>query len=215
MISNYNFFDISIIRQVPGIRQFHQFSFTSQQPMLNSQQPPAWSSTSKCAQDWHSGLSPHPSEFIEKPKNVHVCYRCGNNCTDKYDKLPNNIIIKHVYRRMILLQHIITPLTQSCKSSYLESSSFVESHDYGNPLKIPKHIIYRRIYSKTGIFLGFHSCSQNSVKNSPSQMFYGVLTPPLDFEHRFQKSYLKSCVQSLLYNFTWVKFRSFYVKHEN
>ena len=30
--------------------------------------PPAWSSTLKCSQDWHSGLSPHPYEFIEKPK---------------------------------------------------------------------------------------------------------------------------------------------------
>ena len=103
MISNDNFFDISILRQVPEIRQFHQFSFPSQQPMLISQQPPAWSSTSKSAQDWHSGLSPHPYEFTEKRKNVHVCYRRGNNCIDKYDKLPNNIIIKHVYRRMILL----------------------------------------------------------------------------------------------------------------
>ena len=69
MISNYNFFDISILRQVPEIRQFHQFSFTSQQPMLNSQQPSAWSSTSKCAQDWHSGLSPPSPILMSLPKN--------------------------------------------------------------------------------------------------------------------------------------------------
>ena len=56
--------------------------------------PPEWSSTSKCSQDWYSGLSPYPYEFIEKPKNVHVCYSCGSNFTDKYDKSPNNIIIK-------------------------------------------------------------------------------------------------------------------------
>ena len=38
MISNDNFCDVSILRQVPEIGQFHQFSFTSQQPMQNSQQ---------------------------------------------------------------------------------------------------------------------------------------------------------------------------------
>ena len=61
---------------------------------------PAWSSTSKCSQDWHSGLSPHPYEFIENPKTVHVFYGCGSNFTDKYDKSPNNITIKHVDRRI-------------------------------------------------------------------------------------------------------------------
>ena len=60
----------------------------------------AWSSTSKCSQDWHSGLSPQPYEFIEKPKNVHVFYGCRSNFTDKYDKSPNSIIIKHVDRRI-------------------------------------------------------------------------------------------------------------------
>ena len=60
----------------------------------------AWSSTSKCSQDWHSGLFPHPYKFIEKPKNVHVFYGCGSNFTNKYDKSPNNIIIKHVDRRI-------------------------------------------------------------------------------------------------------------------
>ena len=60
---------------------------------------PAWSSTSKCSQDWHLGLSPHPYELIEKLKRVHVFYGCGSNFTDKYDKSPNNIIIKHVDRR--------------------------------------------------------------------------------------------------------------------
>ena len=61
---------------------------------------PAWSNTSKCLQDWHSGLSPYPSEFIKKTKNVHVFYGCGSNFTDKYDKSPNNIIIKQVDRRI-------------------------------------------------------------------------------------------------------------------
>ena len=32
--------------------------------------------------------------------NVHVYYVCGNNFTDKYDISPNNIIIKHVDRRI-------------------------------------------------------------------------------------------------------------------
>ena len=45
MISNDNFFDISILRQVPEIGQFHQSSFTSQQPMLNSQQSSTGHST--------------------------------------------------------------------------------------------------------------------------------------------------------------------------
>ena len=62
--------------------------------------PPARSSTLKCSQDWHSGLSPHPYKFIEKPKNVHVYYGCGSNFDDKYDKSPNNITIKHVDRRI-------------------------------------------------------------------------------------------------------------------
>ena len=62
--------------------------------------PPAWSSTLKCSQDWHSGLSHHPYEYIEKPKNVHVCYSCESNFTDKYDKSPNSTITKHVDRRI-------------------------------------------------------------------------------------------------------------------
>ena len=45
MISNDNFFDISILRQVPEIGQFHQSSFTSQEPMLNSQQSSTGHST--------------------------------------------------------------------------------------------------------------------------------------------------------------------------
>ena len=110
--SNDNLFGTSILRQVPEIWYFHQFSFTYQKSMLNSQQnfhwsfnsswgntiqlsqpvslrglpsyiqneqqtlfinpteiPPAWSNTAKCAQGWHSGLSPpHPYEFVEKLK---------------------------------------------------------------------------------------------------------------------------------------------------
>ena len=31
---------------------------------------------------------------------IHACYGCGSNFTNKYDKLPNNIIIKHVDRRI-------------------------------------------------------------------------------------------------------------------
>ena len=57
--------------------------------------PPAWSSNSKYSQDWHSGLSPHSYEFIEKSKNVHVCYGSGSNFKDKYNKSPKNIIIKN------------------------------------------------------------------------------------------------------------------------
>ena len=45
MISNDNFFDISILRQVPEIGQFHQSSFTFQQPMLNTQQSSTGHST--------------------------------------------------------------------------------------------------------------------------------------------------------------------------
>ena len=41
-------------------------------------------------------------------------------------------------------------------------------------------------------------------------MFDEVLTPSLNFECRFQKSYLRSCVKILLYHFTWTKFRSYY-----
>ena len=43
---------------------------------------------------------PHPYEFIKKPKKIHVCYGCGSIFTNKYDKLPNNIIIKHVDGRI-------------------------------------------------------------------------------------------------------------------
>ena len=42
-ISNDNLFDISILRQVPEIWYFHQFSFTYQKSMLNSQQNFHWS----------------------------------------------------------------------------------------------------------------------------------------------------------------------------
>ena len=41
-LSNDNFLDISILHQVLEIEQFHQFSFTSQQLMLNSQQNLHW-----------------------------------------------------------------------------------------------------------------------------------------------------------------------------
>ena len=42
---------------------------------------------------------PHPYEFIEKAKKVHVFYGRGSNFTDTYIKSPNNII-KHVDRRI-------------------------------------------------------------------------------------------------------------------
>ena len=52
----------------------------------------------KCSQDWHSSLFPHSYEFIEKPKNIHN--GCGSNSNNKYDKSPNNVITKHVDRRI-------------------------------------------------------------------------------------------------------------------
>ena len=37
----------------------------------------------------------------------------------------------------------------SVKVAILERRGFVELHDKENPLNIPKHIIYRKIFSKT------------------------------------------------------------------
>ena len=43
---------------------------------------------------------PHPYEFVKAKQKVHVCHACGSNFTDKYYKSPNNIIIKHIDRRI-------------------------------------------------------------------------------------------------------------------
>ena len=42
---------------------------------------------------WHSGLSPHPYDVVEKAKEVVKCYGCGQN-------FANNIVIKHIDRRI-------------------------------------------------------------------------------------------------------------------
>ena len=44
-------------------------------------------------------MEQHFKMFTRLLKN-HVFYGCGINFTDKYDKSPNNIIIKHVDRRI-------------------------------------------------------------------------------------------------------------------
>lgn len=49
LISNDNFFDIFMLRQVSEIGQIHQSLFTSQQPMLNFQQNFHWPFNSSAA----------------------------------------------------------------------------------------------------------------------------------------------------------------------
>ena len=49
---------------------------------------------------WHSGLSAHNYEVVLLRPSVRNCYGCGNPFGDKYRSSPNNVIVKHVGRRV-------------------------------------------------------------------------------------------------------------------
>ena len=46
---------------------------------------------------WHSGLSPHPYEVVEKAKEVVKCYGCGQNFANN---IVFNLVIRHIDRRI-------------------------------------------------------------------------------------------------------------------
>ena len=46
---------------------------------------------------WHSGLSPHPYEVVEKAEEVVKCYGCGQNFANN---IAFNLVIKYIDRRI-------------------------------------------------------------------------------------------------------------------
>ena len=50
---------------------------------------------------WHSGLSPYTYEIVRLPSNVQKCYGSSTAFCEKYRKAPNNLVIKHIDRRVI------------------------------------------------------------------------------------------------------------------
>ena len=46
---------------------------------------------------WHSGLSPHPYEVVERAKEVVKCSGCGQNFANN---IALNLVIKHIDRRI-------------------------------------------------------------------------------------------------------------------
>ena len=50
---------------------------------------------------WHSGMSPHPYELVPLPSRAQKCYGCGNAFSHEYRTPPNNLVVKHVDRRVI------------------------------------------------------------------------------------------------------------------
>ena len=53
------------------------------------------------AEGWHSGYSPHRYELVTLPGNVRKCYGCGAEFTERHRNSPNNIVVKHVDRRLV------------------------------------------------------------------------------------------------------------------
>ena len=47
--------------------------------------------------NWHSGLSSHPYEVVEKAKEVVKCYGCSQNFANN---IAFNLVIKHIYKRI-------------------------------------------------------------------------------------------------------------------
>ena len=67
----------------------------SQQQLLNQQQ-----SFNHSQPVWNSGMSPHAYQLIKKPLKVTKCYGCGQEFAAKYNHAPNNLIIKHIDKRI-------------------------------------------------------------------------------------------------------------------
>ena len=71
----------------------------SQQSLSNAFLRPTPNLTAN-TQQWHSGMSPHKYSVVEKPSDVSKCYGCGAIFADKYNHYPNNLIVKHLDRRI-------------------------------------------------------------------------------------------------------------------
>ena len=67
----------------------------SQQQLLNQQQ-----SFNHSQPVWNSGMSPHAYQLIKKPLKVTKCYGCGQEFAAKYNNAHNNLIIKHIDKRI-------------------------------------------------------------------------------------------------------------------
>ena len=48
--------------------------------------------------EWHSGRSPRAYDIVQP--NVEMCYGCGAEFADKFRHHPNNLIVKHLDKRV-------------------------------------------------------------------------------------------------------------------
>ena len=63
-------------------------------------QPPQFTEWNQQNVEWHSGQSPHAYEIVLLQPNVKKCYGCGAEFADKFRHSPNNIIVKHLDKRV-------------------------------------------------------------------------------------------------------------------
>jgi len=99
-----NFTDPSFLHStVPGF-QSEQSSLQLTGSVHSTFQPPSTASQQVpqplSGVPWHSGMSPYPYTLCARPKAVRKCYGCGEDFAQKYRTEPNNIIVKHVDRRL-------------------------------------------------------------------------------------------------------------------
>ena len=89
------------------------------------------------AEGWHSGYSPHRYELVTLPGNVRKCYGCGAEFTERHRNSPNNIVVKHVDRRLVRRDE--------------HTGQFLYSADYSNTYY---HLDFAHIQRKNPFFNG-------------------------------------------------------------
>ena len=81
----------------PSMFQTHPPNVPFQAPPL----PFSLIQPSAAAGTWHSGMSPHPYYLVFLPTKAKKCYGCRRTFVKKYRQPPNNIVVKHVDRRVV------------------------------------------------------------------------------------------------------------------
>ena len=89
------------------------------------------------AEGWHSGYSPHRYELVTLPGNVKKRYGCGAEFTERHRNSPNNIVVKHVDRRLVRRDE--------------HTGHFLYSADYSNTYY---HLDFAHIQQKNPFFNG-------------------------------------------------------------
>lgn len=85
----------------PQVNAASPFSSAPHPPTGNSHVPAYFPHVSASPVQWHSGMSPHPYELVTLPSRAKVCYGCGHQFTAEHRLPPNNLVFKHVDRRVI------------------------------------------------------------------------------------------------------------------